>query len=152
MTSDPLCDSLQDDSEELLSDQPKKKPFGNSTKKGLTDIDALVAHQLKENNCRTIDIALMMDVSERTVTRLFLKAKTLDTEKENPEVDKIVSKFLEEQDKYRGATKPRNKSPKAGVSTRRTAVVDDETDDSKRQTGMRLLAMNVKVIITNSLT
>lgn len=88
----------------------------------------------------------MMDISERTVTRLFLKAKGLDVKKSNPNVDKIVEKFLEDQDQYRGVTKPRNKSTtkkRSGVTTRKTAV--KEESDEKRETGMRLLTMNVKV-------
>lgn len=94
----------------------------------------------------------MMDISERTVTRLFNKAKTLDTSAENEEVDKIVNKFIENQDQYRGVTKPRVKG-KAKKSTRFKANVEkrkdtkDEENDvgSKQQTGLKLLAMNVKV-------
>lgn len=91
----------------------------------------------------------MMEISERTVTRLFNKAKTLDTEEENVEVNRIVDKFIADQDQYRGATKPRNKNKsneaESSVTTRRTAKKAESDDDSKKQTGLRLLAMNVKV-------
>lgn len=156
MTCDPLCASPVPSGSLSPPQSPKlhdtrKKVSGNSTKKGLTDFDALVAHKLKENNVRTIDIALMMDISERTVTRLFNKARTLDTKKQNQEVDKIVDKFIEDQDQYRGTTKPRNKnkSKNSRVMTRRAVrsekKEDVQDDNSKRQTGLRLLAMNVKV-------
>lgn len=74
----------------------------------------------------------------------------MDVKKSNPNVDKIVEKFLEDQDQYRGVTKPRNKSkPKERFPmTSRRKVVSEENDE-KRQTGLRLLAMNVKVSFEN---
>lgn len=84
-----------------------------------------------------------MDISERTVTRLFNRAKELDVENYSAEIDAEVKKFLGSQEHYRGVTKPRSKT-KEKIATR--SNVSDDEDSGKMQTGLKLLAMNVKVI------
>lgn len=84
----------------------------------------------------------MMDISERTVTRLFNRAKDLDVTNISAEVEAEVQRFLDSQDQYRGVTKPRNKS-KEKIATRSNA--SEEEDSGKMATGLKLLAMNVKV-------
>lgn len=99
--------------------------------------EAIIAKLLRENGVRAVDIALLMDISERSVSRLLQKARDLKTKNYDDEIVEHVNGLVGHRAeilKEREATKPVLKEAKG-------------YDDTKRKTGMRLLSMNVKVML-----
>lgn len=97
-----------------------------------------MVHLLRENNIRTMDIAKMMKVSERSVTRLLAKARELDIVDYDADVVEEVERLMAEKDEILNADAV-NEGHKQSV-----AKPGSSGDDSKRKLGISLLAMNVK--------
>lgn len=98
--------------------------------------DATIAKLLRDKGLRSLDIATLMNISERSVTRLMAKAREMDFTEIDPDIEDEVDKMVENRDDI--ANKNRTSKPPAPARK--------EPDDSKRKTGMRLLSMGVKVI------
>lgn len=83
-----------------------------------------------------MDIAMLMNISERSASRLLQKAKDLSVEKYEKEIIDHVNELIENKEQiidHKKATAPLFPEAKG-------------YDDTKRRTGMRMLSMNVKVI------
>lgn len=104
----------------------------------LRDREMYMVHLLRENNIRTMDIAKMMKVSERSVTRLLAKARELDIVDYDADVVEEVERLMAEKDEILNADAV-NEGHKQSV-----AKPGSSGDDSKRKLGISLLAMNVK--------
>jgi Mn-dependent DtxR family transcriptional regulator len=108
----------------------------------LRDREMFLARLLRENNVRTMDIAKMMKISERSVTRLLAKSRDLEVIEYESDVVAEVDRLLAEKDEILNAE----------MIIEETAVAQAENDpqaggkdDSKRQICSSLLAMNVKL-------
>jgi predicted transcriptional regulator len=97
--------------------------------------EVIIAKLLREKGVRAVDIALLMDVSERSVTRLLAKAKDLKETKLDEDIEEHVNDLIDNKDEIL------EKKMKAMPVLKESKGYDD----TKRKTGMRLLAMNVKV-------
>lgn len=105
----------------------------------LSERDMFIARLLRENNIRTMDIAKMMQISERSVTRLLAKAKdSLKTEYEADVVEE-VERLLAAKDEILNELVPQDLCLIPGSEAKACG------DESKRQLGTNLLAMNVKI-------
>lgn len=102
----------------------------------LREREMYMVHLLRENNIRTMDIAKMMKVSERSVTRLLAKARELEIVEYDADVVEEVERLMAEKDVILNAD--------AVVEGRKQSVAKPYVDDSKRKLGISLLAMNVK--------
>ena len=71
--------------------------FGKTSKVTFTDRDAIMVKLLRDDNVRTMDIAKMMDISERSVTRLLAKAKLF----ENPMIDLTLLDEIKRMKQYK---------------------------------------------------
>jgi len=82
-----------------------------------------------------MDIAMLMNISERSASRLLQKAKDIGVEKFEKEIIDHVNELIENKEQiidHKKATAPLFPEAKG-------------YDDTKRRTGMRMLSMNVKV-------
>lgn len=107
----------------------------------LRDREMFLARLLRENNIRTMDIAKMMKISERSVTRLLAKARELDVIEYEADVIVEVDRLLAAKDEILNAETIIAESVVDHTEN------DPQTgkDDSKRQICSSLLAMNVKL-------
>lgn len=89
----------------------------------------MLAYLLSENGIEKCEIARKMKLRQSTVSQLLLRADELDNENIPEDVQSEVDRLL------------------SGVSKSKKKRKKTEEDDSgvKMQTGMKLLAMNVKV-------
>jgi transposase len=107
----------------------------------LRDREMFLARLLRENNIRTMDIAKMMKISERSVTRLLAKSRELEVIEYEADVVAEVDRLLAEKDEILNAE----------MMIEETVIDQAENDpqagkdDSKRQICSSLLAMNVKL-------
>jgi predicted transcriptional regulator len=97
--------------------------------------EVFIARLLKERGIRAVDIAMLMNVSERSVTRLLTKAKGLKSVKVDEDIVEHVNDLIDNKDEI------------LERKMKTTPVLKESKgyDDTKRKTGMRLLSMNVKV-------
>lgn len=100
-----------------------------------------LARLLRENNIRTMDIAKMMKISERSVTRLLAKSRELEVIEYEADVVAEVDRLLVEKDDILNA------ETIIAETVAEQAEHDPQPgkDDSKRQICSSLLAMNVKL-------
>lgn len=108
----------------------------------LRDREMYMVRLLRENNIRTMDIAKMMKISERSVTRLLAKARELEVIDYDAEIVEEVEKLMAEKDEIlnSGTVPPEDDA----LIQPSEAQGSSGGDDSKRQLGISLLAMNVK--------
>lgn len=108
----------------------------------LRDREMYMVRLLRENNIRTMDIAKMMKISERSVTRLLAKARELEVIDYDAEIVEEVEKLMAEKDEIlnSGTVPPEDDA----LIQPSEAQGSCGGDDSKRQLGISLLAMNVK--------
>lgn len=101
----------------------------------LRDREMFMARMLRENNIRTMDIAKMMKISERSVTRLLAKTKDMPMIDYGAELIAEVQKLMEDKDEILNSDMLEDFD-----------LVQQEVrpDESKRQLGNSLIAMNVK--------
>lgn len=97
----------------------------------LRERDMFIARLLRDNNIRTMDIAKMMKISERSVTRLLAKSK--DTAVMTYELDIVVEveHMLADKEKLLCATEP--------------GLPAAQNIETKRQVCKSLLSMNVSI-------
>lgn len=107
----------------------------------LSDREMYLARLLRENNVRTMDIAKMMKISERSVTRLLAKSRELTVIEYEPDVVAEVDRLLAEKDEILNSETILAESFVDQVENDQTTA----KDDSKRQICSSLLAMNVKL-------
>ncbi|KAG5666338.1 hypothetical protein PVAND_014373 [Polypedilum vanderplanki] len=96
--------------------------------------EVIIAKLLKDKGVRAVDIALLMDVSERSVTRLLAKAKELKIKKFDDDIVEHVNDLIDNKEEIL------DKKIKSMPALKESKGYDD----TKRKTGMRLLAMHVK--------
>lgn len=109
--------------------------FERKPKVVLRDREMFMVRMLRENNIRTMDIAKMMKISERSVTRLLAKTKDMPVIDYDAEVIAEVEKLMDEKDEILNSEVPDD-----------LEHIQQEVspDESKRQLGASLIAMNVK--------
>lgn len=107
----------------------------------LRDREMFLARLLRENNIRTMDIAKMMKISERSVTRLLAKARELEVIEYEADVVAEVDRLLAEKDEILNAEVVLD----AAVDQAEIEKQSGKDDNSKRQICSSLLAMNVKM-------
>ena len=107
----------------------------------LRDREMFLARLLRENNIRTMDIAKMMKISERSVTRLLAKSRELEVIEYEQDVVEEVERLLADKDEILNSDIELTNfnDPVENLEPPETR------DDSKRQLGLSLLAMNVKI-------
>lgn len=110
--------------------------FERKPKAVLRDREMFIASLLRENSVRTMDIAKMMKISERSVTRLLAKARDIKNIEYDEDVLATVSQLLEDKDELLNVSMPPIEETNSALRA--------STDDSKRQLAVSLLAMNVK--------
>ena len=101
----------------------------------LREREMFIARLLRESNIRTMDIAKLMKISERSVTRLLTRARESTKTEYDQEVIDEVDRLLLAKDHIL------NEIPFGDLGSGQT---NEPVDDSKRQLGINLLAMNVK--------
>lgn len=94
---------------------------------------------LRENNVRTMDIAKLMQISERSVTRLLYGKKDVKNVEYEDDVVEEVEKLLADKDKIL------NPDISAVVNLPVEKPPTRQPDDAKRKLGTNLLAMKVKI-------
>lgn len=105
----------------------------------LSDREMFLARLLRENNVRTMDIAKMMKISERSVTRLLAKSREMEVIEYDADIVAEADRLLADKDEILN-------SDVIGESFADPVESDLLTkDDSKRQICSSLLAMNVKM-------
>lgn len=99
-----------------------------------------ICRLLRDNNVRTMDIAKMMKISERSVTRLLARSKEKTVLEFDDEVVAEVERMIAEKDELLN-------SELADNLDESFAAIEPQvsSDDAKRQLGVNLLAMNVKI-------
>lgn len=114
-------------------------PVEKKTKKPVfTDREVFMVRLLRENNIRTMDIAKLMSISERSVTRLTARTKDLVEVEYDPDVVEEVEKLLADKDKIL------NPEPTAMITSTVQKPRPREAEETKRKIGTNLLAMKVK--------
>lgn len=102
----------------------------------LRDREMFMCRLLRENNVRTMDIAKMMKISERSVTRLLAKSRELEAIEYEADLVADVEKMLADKNTILDDTATE-------TSISEPAPVQ-YVDDNKRKLGLNLLSMNVK--------
>ncbi|XP_070498653.1 chromosome partition protein Smc-like [Chironomus tepperi] len=96
----------------------------------LSDRDMYIVRLLRDNEIRTMDIAKMIGISERSVTRLLSKSRDLATVEYDQDILEEVERLISSKEMILNE------------------VVDepiaDVSEESKENIGLSLLAMNVK--------
>lgn len=112
--------------------------FEKRPKTVLGEKEMLVVKILRERNVRTMDIAKMMQISERSVTRLLAKGRDVEYTYDQCVLDE-ADRLEQDKDAILGNldTSP---TPQATSSQKITT-----NDKSKRQLGLNLLEMNVTI-------
>lgn len=103
----------------------------------LGEKEMLVVKILRERNVRTMDIAKMMQISERSVTRLLAKGRDIEYTYDQCFLDE-ADRLEQEKDAILGNI---DTSPPQATSSQKTS----STDKSKRQLALNLLEMNVTI-------
>ncbi|CAO1378253.1 unnamed protein product [Diamesa serratosioi] len=111
--------------------------FEKKPKTVLGEKEMLVVKILRERNVRTMDIAKMMEISERSVTRLLAKGRDVEYTYDQYVLDE-ADRLEQEKDAILGNF---DTSPPQSTSSQKTA----SNDKSKRQLGLNLLEMNVTI-------
>ena len=112
--------------------------FERKPKVVLSDREMFLARLLRENNVRTMDIAKMMRISERSVTRLLAKSRELEVIEYEADIVSEVERLLADKDEILNS--------ESMISEPTVDAENDHSkDDSKRQICSSLLAMNVKM-------
>lgn len=103
----------------------------------LGESDMLKAALLREKNVRTMDIAKMMKVSERSVTRMLAKARDSGIAEYDADIVADVERMIAEKDKLLNADV---------IYEEQIPVAEAQAPaESKRQLGVSLIAMKVKL-------
>lgn len=100
-----------------------------------------ICRLLRDNNVRTMDIAKMMKISERSVTRLLARSKEKTVLEFDDEIVAEVERMLAEKDEILNSELADNLDESSFVAIEPQV----SSDDAKRQLGVNLLAMNVKI-------
>lgn len=145
-----------------------RETLGN---KPLNDKDAILAKRLLDNGIRRVDIAVMLETTEKAVSKLLDRAQGLNFEDVDQGINELVEDFVLNKDKYKGVQKSygeigivihekekkrkkvKNKSKDEvikepeRVKDEINSEIEDENSqlETKRQTALRLLSVNVKV-------
>lgn len=130
--NDPL-NVLEEVSYAISLLNPQNCGFERKPKVSLSDKDMLVARLLRENAVRTMDIAKMMDISERSVTRLLSKSREKETIEYHSDIIEHVERLLNTKDEILNED----------IEEQQSNMVNDDTKES---IGMSLISMNTKVI------
>jgi transposase-like protein len=107
----------------------------------LGDREMYMVRLLRQNNIRTMDIAKLMKISERSVTRLLARSKDLTTIDFEEDFVAEVDKLLAEKDLILNSE---ISSPEVSQSNDEE-VTSPKPESSKLQLANSLLAMNVKI-------
>ena len=113
--------------------------FERRTKLVLSERDMYMARLLRENDVRTMDIAKMMGISERSVTRLLARSKDFERLVYNEDLVAEVDQLIAEKDKI---LNPESMF-KAVVGTK-SGGTKSASEESKQQLGLNLLSMKVQ--------
>lgn len=107
------------------------------TKAVLGERDMFKAALLREKSVRTMDIAKMMKVSERSVTRMLAKARDSGVAEYDADIVADVEQMIAEKDKLLNADV---------IDEEQIPVAEAQAPaESKRQLGVSLIAMKVKL-------
>lgn len=106
----------------------------------LSDRDMFICRLLRDNKVRTMDIAKMMKISERSVTRLLARSKEKTVLEFDDEIVAEVERMIAEKDELLNSELPDNLDESFAAIEPQVS-----SDDAKRQLGVNLLAMNVKI-------
>lgn len=104
----------------------------------LRERDIYIARLLRENNIRTMDIAKMMKISERSVTRLLAKSKETAVMCYDLDIVVEVEQMLADKDTLLSAEV-------VIEELESSSAVREPNDEAKRQVGNSLLSMNVAI-------
>lgn len=95
-----------------------------------------IARLLRENEIRTMDIAKLMQISERSVTRLLARSKELETLEFDDDIVTEVNRMLTNKDQLLDSDIIFKELDKA--------LSKSAADESKKKLGLSLLNMKVK--------
>lgn len=102
----------------------------------LSDREMYIARLLRENEIRTMDIAKLMQISERSVTRLLARSRELETLECDDEVVSEVNRMLTNKEQLLDSDLIFEKIDKA--------MSKSAAEESKRKLGLSLINMKVK--------
>lgn len=102
----------------------------------LRERDIFIARLLRENSIRTMDIAKMMKISERSVTRLLAKSKDTAVMTYDLDIVNEVNQMLDDKERLLSGE---TVSDELDCSP----VAREQNSEAKRQVGNSLLSMNV---------
>lgn len=97
----------------------------------LSDRDMYIVRLLRDNQIRTMDIAKMIGISERSVTRLLSKSREITVIEYNQEIIDEVERLIMSKEMI--------------LNEVENETITDVCDESKENVGLSLLAMNVQV-------
>lgn len=113
--------------------------YERKTKVALSDRDMYIVRLLRDNGVRTMDVAKIMGISERSVTRLLSKTKEMAVIEYDADIVAEVDRLLAQKDEILNAES-------IGSSLHQsTQMLPSKENDPKYQLAVNLLAMNVKI-------
>lgn len=115
---------------------PKVTSCERKPKVSLSDRDMLIVRLLRDNEIRTMDIAKMIGISERSVTRLLSKSRELTIIEYDQDILEEVARLISSKEMI--------------LNEAVDEPINDVCDESKENIGISLLAMNVKVTFLQS--
>lgn len=107
----------------------------------LSDHEMYLVHLLRENNIRTMDIAKLMSISERSVSRLVAKLREAIVIEIPDEVFEEAQDLIARKDEILSVEYQPTEESEEPEATEKPA----QSDESKRKLAFSLLAMNVKL-------
>lgn len=110
---------------------PKVTSCERKPKVSLSDRDMLIVRLLRDNEIRTMDIAKLIGISERSVTRLLSKSRELTIIEYDQDILEEVARLISSKEMI--------------LNEAVDEPINDVCDESKENIGISLLAMNVKV-------
>ncbi|XP_070508775.1 glutamic acid-rich protein-like [Chironomus tepperi] len=115
--------------------KPVSREVPRKPKTTLGKREICIAKCLRDKEIRTMDIAMLMNISERSASRLIHKGKDLNEDDIDQEILDHVDNLIENREELIG------KRPTPAVQVVHEPKVQD---DSKKKTAFRMLAMNVR--------
>lgn len=136
-----LVDPLNVPYSQLASTSYQSYTYERKPKVVLSDREMYLVHLLRENNIRTMDIAKLMSISERSVSRLVAKLREAIVIEIPDEVFEEAQDLIARKDEILSVEyQPTEESEEPEVTEKPA-----QSDESKRKLAFSLLAMNVKL-------
>jgi len=134
-----LLDSIPEPSTSSAATTSPQFTAERKPKVVLRDREMYIARLLRDKNVRTMDIAKLMTISERSVTRLLAKSRELEYLEYDQSIEDEVERLMTDKE-----TILNDEAVLTSTQEPAPSASHGGGDDSKRQLGINLLSMNVR--------